>query len=253
MNLRWTLRLITRRPCVAVLACLLNGIAPAHAGRPLNTDDAGVADAGSCQIESWLELQPRTPGPRQPQGLVFAPACGVAPGWELELGYARQGQQDSPSLSQGNMGLKLAPDAWQFKTALGELNLGLRWASNHEQAPAQSWRQTQYSMTALASLALDPTWTLHANLGVARLRDTKSSATVMNWAAVWSPSERGLLFIEMQTNNRNEAMGPNSYGLGGRYWLKRDQLGLDLSANREDRTGSRVLWTVGLGWYGIGL
>jgi len=253
MNLRRNLRLLTLRPWVAALACLLNGLAPAQAGRPLATDDAGVADAGSCQIESWLELQPRTPSPRQPQGLVFAPACGVAPGWELELGYARQGQQDSPSLNQGNLGVKLAPDAWQLNTALGELNLGLRWASNHEQAPAQRWRQTQYSLTGLASLSINPAWTLHANLGVARLRDASSTATLINAATVWSPSERGLLFIEVQTNNRNEAMGPNSYGLGGRYWLKKDQLGLDLSANREDRAGSRVLWTLGLAWYGIGL
>jgi hypothetical protein len=51
-----------------------------RAGRPLTTDDAGVAEAGSCQIESWLEHQPGTPGPRQPQGFVLAPACGLAPG-----------------------------------------------------------------------------------------------------------------------------------------------------------------------------
>ncbi|MEJ6003939.1 hypothetical protein WG899_00130 [Paucibacter sp. AS339] len=246
------MRLLTLRPCVAALACLLSGVAPAHAGRPLNTDDASVADAGTCQIESWLELQPRTPGPRQPQGVVFAPACGVAPGWELEASYGRQRQSEDPTSSQNGFGIKLAPTHWRLSTQLGELSAGLRFSSSYEQAPPRHWRQTQYSLMALASLSLNSDWALHANLGLVRQPDHGSTARLMNLAGVWSPSALGLLFIELQANDQHASLGANSFALGGRYWLKKDQLGLDLSASREDRSGSRVLWTLGLGWYGLG-
>jgi hypothetical protein len=134
---------------------------------------------------------------------------------------------------------------------LGEWHAGLRLSSNHEQSSTQNWQQTQYGLVSLLSLAISPSWTLHANLGLIRQREAPRSAASMNLAAVWSPSEQGFLFLEMQANDQHRAIGPNSYALGGRWWLKKEVLGLDLGASRDDQAGSRVLWTLGLSWYGL--
>ena len=53
----------------------------ANAGRPLASDDAGTADAGTCQVEVWAERSDRD------RATVIAPACGIAKGVELGSDY----------------------------------------------------------------------------------------------------------------------------------------------------------------------
>lgn len=62
---------------VLSLAGLLVALS-AHAGRPLMTDDAGVANRGTCQVETWAERQ----GPAL--RWVTAPACGLVLKWVPE-------------------------------------------------------------------------------------------------------------------------------------------------------------------------
>ena len=66
--------------CAPVAVGLLAAMLPAHAGRPLSVEDAGVNDLAQCQVESWFS---RTSG--SGTRLVVAPACGVLPGVELGL------------------------------------------------------------------------------------------------------------------------------------------------------------------------
>ena len=86
-------------------------------------------------------------------------------------------------------------------------------------------------------------------------RDTASasSAALLNLALVWTPTERLLLVVETQRNDRRDVFGGTVNGMAARWWLVKDALGLDLSASRESRSGSPTQWTLGLGWYGIGL
>lgn len=69
----------------------------------------------------------------------------------------------------------------------------------------------------------------------------------------WTPLERLLLLAETQVNSKRELFGGTVMGLGARWWLVKDTLGLDLTASRESISGAKLVWTLGLGWYGIGL
>ena len=216
----------------------------AHAGRPLSSDDASVAEAGTCQLESWLE---RT-GTRR--ALVLAPACAIAAGLELDADYTLLQPRDAVR-AQAGLALKLAPSAWRVESRAGELNFGLKAHLQYVRPTGAGWRGAETSLLGLASLQASEAWTVHANLGVARERISRTTALVHNLALVWTPMEPLLLFAESQANTRRDVFGATTSSAGARWWLVKDSLGLDLTASRQHTAGTPTLWSLGLGWYGL--
>ena len=72
---------------LAAWAVLLCAAPLAMAGRPLSSDDASTADAGTCQVEAWSARDTRDTNDTRSasaRSVVLAPACGLAaglPGW----------------------------------------------------------------------------------------------------------------------------------------------------------------------------
>ncbi len=229
--------------CGVALA-LLTFTQSVWAGRPLASDDASTAEAGTCQLESWLE---RTDSDR---ALVFAPACGIAKGVELGLDYTRTHPQDRLR-ALGGVAVKWVPETWRTDTPVGALNFGLKFNAAFERPADAGWRGAETGVLALATLTPSAAWTVHANLGAARERSSGMTATRLNLAVVWMPREDVLLFAETQTNNRPAVFGGTVNTVGGRWWLIKDRLGLDLTAGRETGAGTGTVMTLGFGWYGL--
>ncbi len=217
---------------------------PALAGRPLASDDAGTADFRSCQIEVWGEKA------GSDRATVFAPACGIAPGLELGADYAQLRPRD-PVRAEAGRALKLAPESWKHELGGGELRWGLKLAGAWAHPVDAGWQAAGTTLLGLASLALGDQFALHLNLGPARDRASRTTATLTHLALVWTPTEPLLLFAETQTNNRRDTFGPTVNSLGARWWLVQDSLGLDFSASREAGSGASTRYTLGLGWYGL--
>jgi hypothetical protein len=218
----------------------------ATAGRPLATDDAGTAPAGSCQAEAWGEKA------GSDRAWVLAPACGIAAGVEAGAEYRRPRPRGTVR-GQGGLALKWVPADWTLETGAGELNLGLKASAGWAQLAGGHWQRSGASLLGLVSWSPGPAWTVHANLGAARDTASASSAALLNLALVWTPVERLLLVVETQRNDRRDVFGGAVNSVAARWWLLKDALGLDLSASRESRSGGPTQWTLGLGWYGIGL
>lgn len=216
----------------------------AWAGRPLASDDAGTAEAGTCQIEGWVE---RAGGDG---ALVVAPACGIAKGVELGADYTLPKHRDALRGSAG-LALKWVPEAWRADSPVGAVNFGLKLALAFDRPAGAGWRGSETGALALATLQPSDDWTVHANLGGSRERSSGTTAAVLNLAVVWTPHEQALVFAETQANNRRPIFGGTVNTVGGRWWLAKDRLGLDLTASREAGIGGATLWTVGLGWYGL--
>ncbi|MBX3619763.1 MAG: hypothetical protein KF891_07245 [Rhizobacter sp.] len=228
---------------LALLACCAAS-RPAHAGRPLATDDAATAPVGSCQLEGW---QARSDGQRS---LTLAPACGLAPGLEVGLDASRSSPRETAPDTAG-AALKWAPAAGSFPTAAGDLALGLKLGLGYSRPDGGPWSRSGHDLVALASLNLSPGWALHANLGTAHDRASAKNASFAGLALVWTPAEPVLLFVEAQANDRRDIFGGSTRSLGARWWLIQDRLGLDLTTHRS--SGAPSAWSVGLGWYGLGL
>lgn len=231
-------------------AFALLGLAPllvaplAWAGRPLATDDAATADAGTCQVETWVERD------RDSRALVLSPACGLAPGIEVGADYTRPDPRDTVRAEAG-LALKWAPEAARTSTALGELGFGIKAALGGEQPTDAGWRTATTGLLGLASLDIGEAWSVHANLGPVRDRIGGLSAWLYNAAVVWRPQEALLLFAEAQANSRHEVFGGTTTALGARWWLVKDRLGLDLTAARESGSSAGTRFSVGLGAYGF--
>ena len=216
----------------------------AMAGRPLSTDDAATADAGTCQVETWHE---RTGSER---ALVVAPACGLMPGLELGLDSTWPTPRDVVRQEAG-VAVKLVPPSWKLDTAAGELNFGLKLAGGWLKPAAAKWQGSEVSVLGLASLKASEQVSVHANVGAARDRASSEKATLLNLAVAWAPRESFLVFAEAQGNSKKDVFGGTVTTAGARWWLVHEKLGLDLTASRESGGGSKR-YTVGLGWYGIG-
>ncbi len=229
---------------IAALALL--GTDGAGAGRPLSTDDAATADAGTCQLETWLDRG------RDDRALVFAPACGLARGLELGAEFAPLHPQDVLRTTAG-LGLKWAPPGWRIDASLGALNFGLKLAGNFEQPAGAAWRHGQTTFLALASWQPAGPWAVHANLGNIREHTIGSRATLLNLALAWTPDARSQLFAEVQSNDQRAVFGGAVRSAGGRWWLLKDRFGLDLTVSHEAGADKGVRWSLGFGWYGLGL
>lgn len=229
--------------CVLCVLCAAPLLALAH--RPLSSDDAGTADAGTCQIETWSGHADSE------RSAVLAPACGVAAGLELGADFTRfhpRGTQPE----QGGLALKWVPAAWRVDSAAGELNFGLKLSGAWVKPAHSGWRPAQTSVLVLATLKASEAVTVHASLGPVRDRALRAQGTLLNLAVAWTPFDALLLFAEVQGNDRRGLFGRTVTGVGTRWWLLKDRLGLDLGVSREAGASASRRWTVGLGWYGIG-
>ncbi len=232
-------------PRIAIVGAGLLLAAAAQAGRPLASDDAGTADAGTCQLEAWAEKA------RAERATVLAPACGLVPGLELGADFTQPRPRDTVR-AEGGLAVKLAPESWKLGSGDGAVRLGLKAGASWLKPTGAGWQASGDSLLGLASWPLGESFELHLNLGVGRDRASGTRAGLANVALVWTPAEPVLLFAEAQANSKRDTFGATVASVGARWWLVPDKLGLDLSASREATSGAVTLWTLGLGWYGIG-
>ncbi|MCV2352925.1 hypothetical protein LNV09_01985 [Paucibacter sp. B2R-40] len=226
---------------LAMLALVCAG--PAQAGRPLSSDDAGTADPGSCQLEGWGEKVGSS------RALVLAPACGIVEGLEIDLDYTHPHPRDEIR-GEAGFAVKWAPKSWGLLTPAGQINFGLKVGVGYEHPSDSGWRRNGQGLLGLATLVVNEDFALHANLGPHQDRASGLTGTALNLALVWVPSPLGLLFAEVQTNDRRSVFGGTQRTVGGLWWVTPDKFGLSVTAGQQ--TGnSQTQWTLGFGWYGL--
>ena len=142
---------------------------PAHAGRPMATDDAAVLEAGSCQLEAWTE--------HAPAGNTgwLNPSCNPFGSTEFALGVAQQRQN-------GDGG---ALYSWQVKHLLSEYNAqrsGFAIATGGQHARASG--DNDIFVKGLATMPLIGEALLaHANLGA--IRQHQQGKEQSNYRGLW--------------------------------------------------------------------
>lgn len=204
-----------------VLCC--GAVPAAWAARPLVTDDAPVLDPGQCQLETWIQHDPRH------THYWIVPACHVADDWEVGAGAARLHGRG------GGDGANLA--VLQAKTVLaghrdGGWRLGMAIANEFEPARglAGTWSLNLPLTVELQGDRLQ--W--HTNFGWRRERQGQPAAT---WAMALEAAigERAALTVE--------AFGIRGGGawrqLGARYTLLPGRADLDIAWGEKAGSGSR--------------
>jgi hypothetical protein len=190
----------------------LAAAAPAGAGRPFATEDAGVLGRGECELESAVTRASARGEPRETAASAQF-GCGLGAAWQLGLGASR-----TRSAGERSDGVSLAGKAGMHNVGEAAPALTLAWGLGWSRAGGATGFDGGFAML-VASQSVADGWTLHGNLGA--VREHAERKTRGAWAVL----------VERIVAEGLD-LGVEAYGLSGdRPWL-----------------GLGVRWTPGTGW-----
>lgn len=197
-------------------------VSSAHGAGVLVTDDAGVGNAGDCQLDARYKWQHRF----HEHELTVIPACAPWDGVELGAGgtWADSAQPGSSQVSV------LQVKARMVRLETNRAGLALS-AGIGRVRPFQSPRVTNAYLNVIGSVSrLDDQLLLHANLGM--LHDRSAERSLGTWglaaeAQLLPPRLAG--FVELYGQSAEKP----TFQAGMRWWLVRERLQLDWSAGRQ--------------------
>lgn len=208
----------------------------AHA-QQFAVDDAGITEAGACQIEAWWGEAEQ----------FFLPACTLLPRTEVSLGAARFDRgngilETHATLEAKWMGRDPEANLWGWGVVVGS-------AFAAQRSPREASQVYAYVPVTLhlEQLSLD----LHANAGWVREQEVHGDHTHIHNGV--SLGLRGDLAVATRLQLIGEVSGvvgdPLEAQLGVRLVMLEDVLSLDLSHGFLPTTSERGLgWQVGLAW-----
>lgn len=178
--------------------------APAHAGRPLHADDAGLIPRGACQLEFWRAWS------REEQRWTASPGCTVYAGAELSLLYAHvEDDRERGVRVRGG----------QLKLALGEA--GTLWPAVAVALATERDRRIHPGGVFDGELLLNAiaSWensaanrALHLNLGAQQSAGDRR-AWSRTWALAVEAQAAGGLWFGLESFGRSDERGRWQVGL----------------------------------------
>ncbi len=223
---------LARRVWLALGCCL--SILPAHAGRPLATDDAGVVEHGACQFELWTERG------RDSRAHWLNPGCNPFGHTEFQFGAARTRESGEGSYTVYR---------WQIKQRLREYDetqFGLALALGQQRQHQLGTRES--FVNGIISLPLSgPSQLLHFNLGGARERKDTGHRNRATWGLAFDTELRSDTRLSLESFGRSGERA--NWQLGLRHQLVAEQLQIDVSIGSAwGRWSNTRFLTLGLVW-----
>lgn len=206
----------------------------AHAGRPLQTEDAGILEARSCEVEGATQRLRPSAAPRSSENSLQL-ACGV--GASSQLAVAASG---TSSTGISDKGLRLGGKTELWSAGKDGAALTLAWGASALKASGASWQRDGVEVRAVASIpAAGLNW--HVNLGHERDLQARSSTTAWGLAAEHPGAGTVAPMAELFGNDREAPW----WNLGLRWTLREDRVFVDVSYGRQISRGQAQLLTAG--------
>jgi hypothetical protein len=148
--------------------------AAAWAGRPLQTEDAGIIDAGHWEVESaWSRVRL---GAAASTDRYLQLGRGI--GWNSQLAVAL-GRADDDGERASRVNLNGKTELWSWGADDNPAALTLAWAVESRRASDDVWRHATTAFNLVHSRPLGETLTLHLNLG--HNRDELAHQRITSW------------------------------------------------------------------------
>lgn len=210
-------------------------VVPALAGRPLQTEDAGVLPRGGCEVEGAMsELKDHDAAER---ARVLQLACGIGAATQLALAVARvrtDAAEQAVELN-GKTGL------WRGGDGDDAPALTLAYTVIGARLGGASWHHVGTGARLVHTRLLHSDWLLHANLG--HLRNERSHASSTTWGLAIEHTGIGAIAPMAELFGQDRA--PAWWNLGVRAALVRDALFVDASFGQQMNAARSRLLTVG--------
>ena len=210
---------------------------PAHAGRPLTTDDAAIVDAKACQLEAWVDR-----GKDATTGWLV-PACNFGLDTEIQAGFGRTRADGETRFSEAYL---------QAKTLLRAMTEHEPWGvglvvgvARHPHNETQRGWSNPYVLVPFTQLICNTPLTFHAQVGWSRDRETRRDVTVWGAALETEVGKRLTLFGEVYGQNSEKPF----VRIGGRWSAIKDRLDVDLTwVTRLGGASEERFLSLGLTW-----
>jgi hypothetical protein len=227
-------------PTLALITALAAGLLPqaAHAGRPLQTEDAGVLDRADCEVEGFTARASAFGASVRENALQLG--CGVGASTQLAVTVAHAKEA---GISARGFELNGKTRLWQGAAAKdGEPpELALAYALGWGRVSGDKTRHAATDLNLAYSRPLDAALTAHANLGHARDELANSRATTWGLALEHAGFGAVAPMAEFFGDDRDAPW----WNLGLRVTAMPDRLFIDASYGRQITSGKPTLWSVG--------
>jgi hypothetical protein len=220
------------RLCLAAAAALT---LPAHAARPLATEDADVLDRGRCEWESFAGQESERDAPVG-HSQTMQVGCGIGGRMQLALPYTHT-RSGGVAASGAAVGGKFALVPREGNS----LGLALAWALTAQQSPGQAMQHESSALNLAATQAITAAWTAHANLGWTRSHSAGTSAGTWSLAGEWAVQEGFDVMAEIYGEQQSKPW----QAAGVRYAFS-DNLSVNGSFAVQGDAPRTRLWTVGV-------
>lgn len=220
---------------LAATAILVAHSSAALAGRPLQTEDAAVLDAGECELETVLSRASARDLPTLRAGSA-----------QVGCGFGYRSQAALLAGATRGAGERIEGIALVGKSALRPLTdeqtgVTLAWSLGAQRVAGGSLRHESTELKAVVTHPAGP-WLLHANLSVARSRAELRNSTVWSVAA----ERTGLGPIDAMAEVFGDDRSDPWLNAGLRQTVIDKQLFVDGSYGVQMNSGRARLLTVGL-------
>jgi len=210
----------------------------AWAARPFITDDARLATAGSCQLESWGRWLAES------HEFWALPACNPTGNLEVTLGggqtWVAEGERTSDSVLQVKTLFRpLSTNDWGVGLAVGEMRLTA--------TPADALRQgNTYAYLPITVSLRDDRALVHANLGW--LRDKGTGVQRLTWG-LGLESELITPRLSWMAEAFGDELNRPWWQIGLRWFWLPNLLQIDATLGRQSGGESDSRWmSLGLRW-----
>jgi hypothetical protein len=224
-----------RRAVHAVLTSVLLSAGAAHAGRPLQTEDAGIIERGQCEFEGFVQRESADAEPSVRLGSLQI-SCGLPASTQLGVQLERQHVSGEHGDALGLVG----------KTALVPLaaeaaGLTLAYGLRATRSSGSSLRYADHFVDLVATVPRGP-WLLHGNLGTAHDRTAGIDSTT--WAL--AVERTGLGRFDAMAEVYGDDRAAPWWNLGLRYTAIAERLFIDGSYGRQMNGARATLVSLGL-------
>ena len=231
-----TLRSFTACAAVALACC---AAMPAQAGRPLATEDAGVLEAGDCELELYGAHQRLRPAGRE-RGVSLQGSCGAGHGVQAALALQTTRERGTDQAGRSDGGL-LGFKARLLGNADADASLTLVGAAAWSRDGHRAFRRDSLAIGLAGSAALADGLTGHANLGHLGSQADHQRSTLWALAVEWAAAGSVDLGAELYGDDHRRPWA----GLGLR-WVATPTLTLGTSYALQTASGRARLFTLGL-------
>lgn len=206
----------------------------AHAGRPLQTEDAGVLERGACELEGATERVSVSGASARGSSLQFGCGVGLQSQVALAAATAKAGGESS-------RGLVLVGKTALWNSGDADAALTLAWGLQWAKADGDGWRHASTDFNLVYSRPLPADLTLHANLG--HSRDQVAGKRGTSWAI--AVEHAGFGAFAPMAEIFGDDHGQSWWNLGLRIAAVPEKVFFDLSTGRQFGAERARLVTLG--------